>query len=110
MELRNAAAALALSALAACTPGTEKTLYVAPERRPCTGVAPMECLQVRDAPDRPWQNFYSEIEGFTHEPGYRYELRVREDRGANPPADGSSLRWTLVKVVSKQAGSAPEKP
>ena len=65
---------------------------------------------MRDAPGRPWQNFYGEIEGFTHEPGFRYELRVREEPVANPPADGSSLRWTLVKVVSKQTGSAPEKP
>jgi hypothetical protein len=68
----------------------------------------MECLQVREAADRPWQYFYSDIEGFTFEPGFDYELRVREEKVANPPADGSSLRWTLVRVVSKQAvASAP---
>lgn len=33
--------------------GTEKTLFVAAERKPCTGVAPMECLQVRESTDRP---------------------------------------------------------
>ncbi len=79
----------------------EKTLFVASERVPCTGVAPMQCLQVREASDRPWQYFYSEIEGFTHEPGYAYELRVREEKVADPPADGSSLRWQLLEVVSK---------
>ena len=79
----------------------EKTLFVASERVPCTGVAPMQCLQVREAADRPWQYFYSEIEGFTHEPGYAYELRVREEKIADPPADGSSLRWNLLKMVSK---------
>lgn len=79
----------------------EKTLFVASDRVPCTGVAPMQCLQVREASDGPWQYFYSEIEGFTHEPGFAYELRVREERVSDPPADGSSLRWSLLKVVSK---------
>lgn len=115
MDIRIAAVALVLVGLVACgrntappveaaaSAGIEKTLFIAPERKPCTGVAPMECLQVRESPDRPWQYFYSEIEGFTFEPGFDYELRVREEKVANPPADGSSLRWTLVKVVSKRA-------
>lgn len=87
--------------------GVEKTLFVAPERKPCTGVGPMQCLQVRESVDRPWQYFYSEIEGFTHEPGYAYELRVREEKVANPPADGSSLRWQLLEVVSKVRNPTP---
>lgn len=90
--------------------GIEKTLFVAAERKPCTGVAPMECLQVRESTDRPWQHFYSEIEGFVFEPGFDYELRVLEEKVANPPADGSSLRWTLVTVVSKQVEQAPRTP
>jgi heat shock protein HslJ len=101
-----------LLGLAACsaTSGMEKTLFVAPERKPCTGVAPMECLQVRSAADQPWQYFYSQIEGFTHEPGFDYELRVREEKVANPPADGSSVRWTLVRVVSKRAAASAPAP
>ena len=87
--------------------GVEKTLFIAPERKPCTGVGPMQCLQVREAVDRPWQHFYSEIEGFTHEPGYAYELRVREETVMDPPADGSSLRWQLLDVVSKVRHSNP---
>lgn len=108
------ALALSLLAFAACSSGVgkgvEKTLFVAAERKPCTGVAPMECLQVREAPDRPWQFFYGEIEGFTHEPGYDYELRVREEKVAAPPADGSSLRWTLVKVVGKRPTTSKTTP
>ena len=100
MDIRIAAVA---PVEAAASAGIEKTLFIAPERKPCTGVAPMECLQVRESPDLAWQYFYSEIEGFTFEPGFDYELRVREEKVANPPADGSSLRWTLVKVVSKRA-------
>ncbi|MFM7709078.1 MAG: DUF4377 domain-containing protein [Gammaproteobacteria bacterium] len=37
-------------------------------------------------------------------------LRVREERVTNPPADGSSLRWTLVRVVSKQAVTSVPTP
>ena len=115
MDTRIVAVALVLAGIVACSrdtappveaaasAGIEKTLFIAPERKPCTGVGPMECLQVREAADRPWQYFYSEIEGFSYEPGFDYELRVREEKVANPPADGSSLRWTLVKVVSKRA-------
>jgi hypothetical protein len=114
-----AASAVAVLALAACSgttapttlapapPGIEKTLFVAPERRSCTGVAPMECLQVRAAPELPWQYFYGEIEGFTHEAGFAYELRVLEQTVPNPPADGSSLRWRLVKVVSRTPVGQP---
>lgn len=86
--------------------GVEKTFFVAPLRKPCTGVGPMECLQVRESPDRPWQFFYSEIEGFSHEPGHDYELLVLEEKVASPPADGSSLRWRLLKVVSKRPSQA----
>ena len=119
MDIRIAASALVMIGLVACSRGTappvtaaapvgiEKTLFVAAERKPCTGVGPMECLQVREAADRPWQYFYSEIEGFTHEPGYVYELRVLEQTVPNPPADGSSLRWRLVKVVSRMPAGQP---
>jgi hypothetical protein len=122
MDIRTAALALVMIGLVACSgstappvraaapAGIEKTFFVAPERKPCTGVAPMECLQVRESTDRPWQYFYSEIEGFTFEPGFDYELRVREEKVANPPADGSSLRLTLVRVVSKQAAAPAPTP
>lgn len=122
MVIRIAASALVMIGLAACSRstappvptaenvGVEKTFFVAAERKPCTGVGPMECLQVREAADRPWQYFYSEIQGFTFEPGFHYELRVREENVANPPADGSSMRWTLVRVVSKQAVTSTPTP
>lgn len=115
-SLLRAASAAVLIGLASCagdisvSDGTEKTLFVAAERKPCTGVAPMECLQVREAADRPWQYFYSEIEGFTHEPGYTYELRVLEQKVAAPPADGSSLHWRLLRVVSKRPASGASTP
>lgn len=85
--------------------GIEKTLYVDSEKVDCVGVAPQKCYRVREDPSEDWRFFYSEIAGFEFEPGYQYELLVREEKVKNPPADGSSLRWELIKVVSKEAAS-----
>ena len=78
-----------------------RTLQVAPTRRDCVGVGPMSCLQVRETADAPWTLMYSEIAGFDYVPGYLYEIRIREDAVANPPADGSTIRRTLVAVLSR---------
>jgi heat shock protein HslJ len=93
----------------AAAPQSEtKTLFVGPEQVECTGVAPQLCLQVREDPTAEYTLFYNTIEGFTFEPGYEYELLVRVDPVANPPADGSSLAYTLVEVVSQTAISGTE--
>lgn len=96
----------------ACTLGTgcrsgtapaerELILEVAEQRAPCVGVMPQQCLQVRERSDASWQLFYDGIDGFTYEPGYRYLLRVAERPVANPPADGSSLAYRLLFIISK---------
>lgn len=79
-----------------------KTIYLNSKRVDCTGVAPMKCLQYRDTPDGAWKNWYSGIEGFTYEEGNFYTLEIREEKVANPPADGSSIKWILVKEVKKE--------
>ncbi|WP_082376990.1 DUF4377 domain-containing protein [Chryseobacterium indologenes] len=98
--------ALALFAMTQCTTANaagadEKTFIVGPETADCTGVAPMKCLQVKEKASENWTNFYTNIEGFTYEPGYEYVLKVKTEKIANPPADGSSIKYTLVKQVSK---------
>ncbi|WP_260428156.1 DUF4377 domain-containing protein [Burkholderia sp. Bp9031] len=67
-----------------------------------TGVAPMDCLQVRSSPAEPWSPWYAGIEGFAYQPGYQYVLEVDEYRVAHPPADGSSIRWVLKRVVERR--------
>ena len=78
-----------------------KTLQVAPSRAVCTGVGPQLCLQVRETASAPWTNLYGEIVGFDYAPGFLYEIRIKEEFVANPPADGSSIRRTLIAVLSK---------
>ena len=49
-----------------------------------------------------WQNFYDQIEGFSHQPGTRNVLRVNRYTVANPPADGSSQAFVLDMVVESE--------
>jgi heat shock protein HslJ len=104
------ATVLTLSACATAQPteipvqnqsGTSQIIFIAPELKECVGVGPMECMQMADSKDGPWSLFYNQIEGFTFEPGFLYELRVRSEQVANPPADESSIRYILEEVVSK---------
>ncbi|RQR38065.1 DUF4377 domain-containing protein [Burkholderia sp. Bp9143] len=79
-----------------------QTVHVAPQMARCTGVAPMDCLQVRGSPAEPWSLWYAGIEGFAYQPGYQYVLEVDEYRVAQPPADGSSIRWVLKRIVERR--------
>lgn len=81
--------------------GDVKTLYVGPELVDCVGVGPQTCMQVKENPADAYTLFYQQIEGFTFEPGYEYELLVSVETIENPPADGSSLKYTLVNIVSQ---------
>lgn len=87
---------------ATASKSSEKTLFVRETLADCEGEGPMKCLPVREKETDEWTLFYSEIEGFTHEAGYRYELRVEVKPRANAPADASSLEYRLVKVVAKE--------
>ena len=77
------------------------TLEVDAHRAPCTGVARTQCLRVRVPPDSSWGLFYAPIEGFAFEEGYRWRLEVERRRVPNPPEDGSSMAYRLVRVVAK---------
>lgn len=81
----------------------EKQLFVAAETKKCNaGVMQKECLQVKyGLEQKDWELFYENIEGFRYEKGYNYELIVMDERVENAPADGSSIRYRLIKEVSK---------
>lgn len=76
----------------------------------CMGVGPMQCLLVqrREVIDEEeWALFYDGIEGFEFEPGYRYKLLIKTDTlpQEQVPADGSSIRYTLLEVLEKTQDS-----
>ena len=97
---------LALTGITACSDlfGPKERVVVmdiAPQRVPCVGVAPMQCLSVRQHPDTAWTLLYDGIEGFSFEPGYQYTIRVAVRTVHNPPADASSLAYRLLALINK---------
>jgi heat shock protein HslJ len=102
---------------------TSKSLYGAPtrvflevaaQRAACTPAlqSPSTCLQVRElrfddkglrvgAPG-PWQAFYGEIVGYTHQPGVSNVLRINRFKRPQPPADGSAYVYELDLVVESR--------
>jgi len=83
------------------TKGETKTLFVAAYKKDCKGVGKQSCYLVKDKPDAEWTLFYNEIKGFDYRAGNEYELKVLVELKDNPPADGSSLDYTLISIESK---------
>lgn len=63
---------------------------------------PMEGMWAKVGNDEDYQFLtFNEIEGFTFEPGYTYELRVERTTLGNPPADASMYTYRLIEELSK---------
>lgn len=82
----------------------EKNIWLNSYKVDCAGVAPMSCWQYQEGESFQydgWMNLYQGIEGFEYRPGNIYKLRVRVEQlnQANLPADASSIRYHLVKVL-----------
>ena len=64
---------------------------------------PIEGLWAKVENDADYQFLhFEEIQGFTFEPGYTYELRVERTTLGNPPADASRYTYKLIDELSKQ--------
>lgn len=74
---------------------------IASEMGDCVGVAPMKCLLIKKGADASWEYFYTPIREFEYEPGYEYEVEVRKETVESPVSDQSSIKYTLVKIISK---------
>ena len=80
----------------------EKTIFVAPQKAECVGVAPQDCLLIKENADDDWQFWYDSIEGFEHEQGFLYELKVKENKVENPPADASATQLTFTSLSAME--------
>jgi heat shock protein HslJ len=78
----------------------KRTLYIGPERVSCTGVAPISCLQYKDSlGQRQWNYWYDSIAAFKHVPGTEYVIEVIGVDVKRVPADASTKKWMLKKIV-----------
>ncbi len=80
----------------------EQLMVVAPQQADCVSVVPQRCLLVKRPTETVWSLFYGGIEGFVYQSGRTSLLRVRLERLPRPAADGSSLRYRLVRVLGTQ--------
>lgn len=101
----------------ACTPGDsgldeipvdqpgsitdEITMYVEAKTYPCPEDETQNCLRVREV-GGDWMVIDIPIEGFEHQEGIDYLLRVNKIRAINQPADVPLLRYELVEIVSQE--------
>lgn len=85
-------------------------LTVASIQGDCIGMVPMKCLLVKRTAQADWEFFYSNIDGFVYEPGYEYVLEVKIEEIEHPAADQSSLRYILVKEISKEKKESENLP
>ncbi|MBX3060570.1 MAG: YbaY family lipoprotein [Anaerolineae bacterium] len=88
--------------------GKEVTWFVGPTLVECMGVAPQTCLQVKQNLNDAYTLFYDTIQGFAFEEGYEYEIIVRIEPVANPPADASAYVYTLLELVSQTPAPVAE--
>jgi heat shock protein HslJ len=94
--------------------GETTFLEVAAQTKPCSQplIPNKQCLQVREikydgqgiktGTDGEFQNFYDEIEGYTHEAGIRNVLRVKRYKRDPVAADASSIVYVLDMVVESE--------
>ena len=113
MQMPLLPAAVAIAALlAACTTyqaheAHERRLTIAPDPVPCADGTPGSCLRVTDAAGDSWITHRDEIEGFTYEPGFAYELLVEEASQVAEIEAATPPRLKLIRVVSKQQSGEP---
>jgi heat shock protein HslJ len=98
--------------LAACTDyraheAHERRLTVAPDPVPCADGTPGACIRVTDAAGDAWITHLDEIEGFTYEPGFAYELLVEAPSEIEQIESDAPPRLRLIGVLSKEGSGAP---
>ena len=96
--------AVTFSPAATVTSSTEAAsetleVTVGPARKECYGPFRRMCLVVDG------QFFYDEIDGFTHEPGYEYRLRIERYDAfpgqPEPPQDAGRYGYKLIEEISR---------
>ena len=85
-------------------------LEVAPQTKACqNGAQITQCLQVKEVrydanglkthTDAQWQNFYGNIEGYTHQSNRHHILRLKRYPVQSPAADASQYAYVLDMIV-----------
>jgi heat shock protein HslJ len=82
--------------------GVHKTIYVADSFADCEGQSSQKCLKVKEAPEDDWTLLHDPIEGFDYKEGSTYKIEVKATKIKNPSADGSNLKYKLIKIIYQE--------
>lgn len=85
-----------------CNKDVNETIYVSGKTITCTGVIQQQCLQIKYSLEEDYINFYDDIEGFQHDKGTDYIIKVKRTDVKNPPADASNYKYSLVEILEKK--------
>nr|WP_129730126.1 DUF4377 domain-containing protein [Parabacteroides goldsteinii] len=80
---------------------TTEQLTIASETRIGMAEGPRNCYLVKNENNKNWEFMYNSINGFEYEAGYEYVIEVKIENIKNPPADASSVKYSLIKIISK---------
>lgn len=59
------------------------------------------CFWIKVGDNPVWEILSSPIEDFDYQEGYEYVIEVKVSQISNPPLDASSLRYSLIKILSQ---------
>lgn len=82
-------------------------MVIEPYRVPCYGESLQACYLVSEDGGN-FELLYDGVDGLDYVWGHRYEATVRVSDVRNPPADGSSLRYTIITIDSDVRAPAGE--
>jgi len=85
-------------------------LYIDSKLVDCVGVAPQQCMLVKEDLNSEWEMFYGSIEGFEYQEGTEYKISVTITDIENPPADASSLKYILEQILDPGTDSCGLEP
>ncbi len=80
-----------------------RKLFIGAKTVDCSGEGKFKCMMAKNSPEKNWEYFYDQIEGFKHEQGFEYQLLIEIVDVPEGLADGSMFKYVLKRIISKTA-------
>ena len=78
-----------------------RKMFVGAKTVDCSGEGKNKCMMVKNSPEKNWEFFYDQIEGFKHEQGFEYQLLIEIVDLPEESKDGAFVKYVLKRIISK---------